>query len=380
MKQTYILLVSVAILIVNPLLAKDKNPMPAVNKFGFEYLKNNIDNSGNWIFSPMALLETSGMVYEAAGGDTKKLLKEIIGIDDKTYPLISSSLSVLKKVDNMNMNIYNSIWLQKSFKPNSKLTKALNKKYAFTIRTKDFITYKEKSIEQINRYIEDANKKKIKNTLNPGDVDGRTRFLALSGITYYHSLVERFGYNVKNSFNGKPDLQFVSLVSDKFFYETENYRAVHMNYEKNRYSIIFIDPKDGNSVQSLAKDILNETEYNKILNGFATKTVKLLVPKFAVDTAYNSNHIYTNLGVGNIFNDKADFSTMCNEKVKLDQFIQKVKFSFTGDVKGKGVKLGLDKETLSPKTIEFTLSKSFIFVVKENKTNGIILMGTIQNL
>jgi serpin B len=354
----------------------DDTKSTQINAFGFELLKAANPNE-NFVFTPLGLMKTTHMLYLGSAGATKSNFEAKFSMKEKGLAeQLGSQTYSLNKIEKMNITLYNALWLQKDYVVNKKLAKNLSKYYAFEMRTKDFKIDGAESVGKVNFYIEEATRGFIKTPLVDGDIDNNTELMALTGVNYRYSLLEPFKYNEKASFAGK-ETDYVGLTNDKLYYDNDSYQAVAMDMEKNKQTMIFIQPKEGKTVSDIVNSLGNE-EYTNIWDGFRTRTVKMSIPKFQIAQSFNLKSVYEKAGFGDLFTSTSALAGISENKVKLDGFKHEVKYSFTGEIKGNGKKLGVQE--ISPKTRVFELTRPFVFIIQDNTTKSIVLMGVINKI
>lgn len=106
----------------------------------------------------------------------------------------------------------------------------------------------------------------------------------------------------------------------------------------------------------------------------ANSKVKLSLPKFKIESSHNLKDNLKSLGIKDAFNDEvADFSGMSEKKgLSVSEAIYEAGIEIGED--GSEAADVIRERVLMPKT-ECNVNRPFLFIVKHNKTQGILFYG-----
>ena len=90
------------------------------------------------------------------------------------------------------INVANSLWLEQTYPFRPQLLAILNETYGAAARQVDFIFNADPTRIQINNWVEEQTKSKIKDLLAPGTIDADTRFVLANAIYFKGHWVDEF--------------------------------------------------------------------------------------------------------------------------------------------------------------------------------------------
>ena len=164
---------------------------------------------------------------------------------------------------------------------------------------------------------------------------------------------------------------------DDYFYG-ENFSSIQKSMHDVK--MVFILPDEGISPEQLMEDpealdymIRGEAE-NKYL------VVHASVPKFDLTSNLMLNSVFQQMGITDVFSQKADFSPVSEEKVFLDsvQHAARVTVDEEGVVAAAFTVMMAEGAALPPdEEVDFVLDRPFIFLLKSR--DGQILFAGIVN-
>ena len=163
------------------------------------------------------------------------------------------------------------------------------------------------------------------------------------------------------------------------YYENDAATAFGKSYA-NGLEFIGILPKneDDFTLDSLdIKDLLkSEPEYDEVY---------CKMPKLNFETTAELSDILSNMGLKNIFSNKADFSGISNEKLKVGSVLQKTKLELdeNGTKAAAVTSISMEKCSLaSPDPIvkNVDLTRPFAFLIYDSTNDEVLFMGKVMTL
>jgi len=220
----------------------------------------------NFVLSPHSIHSVFSQLLQGSGGRTKAELENLLGVTAsdslvEQYRILGESLS------GEGFNQANLLALADSFKPKHEYRTSLKNGFQSDIRAFNFGSKPQKSVQEINRFVEDATGQKIKDLLENDDVDGDTRMVLVNAV--YFKAHWQFAFNVHLTYSGKfkltkghsIDAQFMRKISDvRVLDDTRRkLRILELPYEHpNRSMLMFKTDLKEHMVQLGVRDLFSE--------------------------------------------------------------------------------------------------------------------------
>merc|ERR1712130_745538 len=137
----------------------------------------------NFVLSPHSIHPVFSQLLQGSGGETKAELENLLGVTAsdslvEQYRILGQGLS------GEGSKQANLLAVANSFKPKREYRTSLNNGFQSDIREFDFGSNSLGSVEEINRYVEEATNEKIKDLLADDDVDGLTRMVLINAVYF----------------------------------------------------------------------------------------------------------------------------------------------------------------------------------------------------
>ena len=146
----------------------------------------------------------------------------------------------------------------------------------------------------------------------------------------------------------------------------------------NNNCIKFIFPKETSSVT----ECLNKDYIGKILNYEDGVNVELTlsIPKFKTNSSYMLNDMLSNLGLGSMFNDGANFSKISDKELLVSFVKQDAGIILNEEgVKAAAVTgIGMVESAAPGEHITIVLNRPFIYVITDSH-NVPLFVGVVNN-
>jgi serpin B len=288
--------------------------------------------------------------------------------------------------DRFQLTIANSLWGQNdwSFLPDYLDLLAVN--YGAGMHLVDFKKSPESARQQINNWIADQTKNRIKNIIPAGALDPSTR-LVLANAIYFKATWE-------NEFdaNSTSDRPFTLLggetvnvpmmkqeFSENFSYASgDGWQAVALPYKGGLTDMVIIVPDTGN-FESFESGLTAE-RYNEIVSAMQPEQVILSMPKFTFEASLGLKDTLIGMGMTDAFVPlQADFSGMDGtNQLYIGDVLHKAFIAV--DEKGTEAAAATVVMMMAaslPMGIELTIDRPFFFVIRDVPTGTILFMGRV---
>lgn len=364
-----------------------------INNFSFRMYNQLItDNTDNIFFSPYSIFVALAMTYEGARNETADEMYNVLGFpQDDTVTLCSFGriYNLLNINKEYTLNTANALWIRQGYPFLGEYLRFIENYYMGKTTEVDF-SNPEKSAEIINQWIEKNTGGKIKDLITKGDIHKYLAMILTNAIYFKGDWLNQFDKDLTTNRDFKlldgttvsvPMMTFSKSDLEFNYTETDDLQILELPYKGDKLSMIILLPKENNI--SIVEKILNRDNLSKWVNSMTKREVKVILPKFKLETEYSLKNYLMNMGMIIPFSTaKADFSGMTGRK---DLFIEKVKHKAFIEVNEEGTEAAaatsvhMSLTAVGPEPIEFNADHPFVFLIIHKETGVILFMGKLMN-
>jgi serpin B len=343
------------------------------------------------MISPFSISSALSMTLNGATGETYEAMIEALGFEGKTLLEINETYKKLMTEmvpvdDRVVVDIANSVWVEKR----------LDVKQPFMITLRDYFKAEALSIdildpdavEKVNSWIEEKTHDKIVDMLDYLDPD-----LAMLLINAVY-------------FNGKWKYQFnKDDTKDEPFYvapeapetvpmmhqttnlntiKKDNFRLVEIPYGQGNYTMVVMLPDDNVSIGDVSVSITPAlwNEWMDELSGNIFK-VELSMPRFKFEYKRLLNQDLFNLGMSIAFSDDADFKNISDQELKISRVLHQtfIETNEEGTEAAAATVVEIVFKTSDPGTtvLKIDIDHPFLFFIREVSTGTILFAGKVSD-
>jgi len=352
----------------------------------------------NAFYSPYSISLALAMTYAGAHGVTEQQMAEVLrytlGQDGTpaAFNTLDQALASrgqqpdLDEDSRFSLNVANALWGQKGYAFLAAFLDKLAQNYGAGLRLVDYVQDPEASRSTINRWVEEQTEEKIKDLLPLGSITTDTR-LVLSNAIYFNAawLCPFEKSATKDGRFQLPDGNEVVVPmmrqSERMGYaEGSSYQAVELPYAGGEMSMVVLLPAEG-SFDEFAR-ALDAQVLQTVLEGMNHEQVMLTMPRFRYESSFRLKDALVQLGMGNAFSDKADFSGMTgNHDLSISDVYHKAFVAVDEDgTEAAAATAVVMKLTAAPgMPVEVTLDRPFVFLIRDIDTGAILFIGHVVN-
>ncbi len=379
----------------NTMQHEEQIPIPmANNKFAFDLIREIPFGDDNMVVSPFSISTALAMTYTGAREATLEEMATVMHFDrnqERFHKEYGEYLSSLKKIaaENIQLNIANSLWAQEDYHFLESFFDINKTHYNSETFQVNFRTNREQVRTNINDWVFDETREKIKDLIAPGVLTDDTRLVLVNAIHFLGPWLTEFDPNItrENVFNLHTRqtvmAEFMHRTDHFNYYQDEQLQALEIPYTGEDFSMLLLLPREGTSLEELEKD-MNAFTFAEMITEMQHKEVDVFIPKYEAETKLDLEQTLMAMGMQTPFNRMADFSGMTG---KLDLKIDKVIHQAMIEVAEEGTeaaaatavivirKTSIDPE---PRTV-FMANRPFLFFIKDNTYNSILFAGRVMN-
>lgn len=355
--------------------------------------KNNVSNT---VFSPVSLNIALSLLYPGTKNNTANELKKVIGYKDKIedfyYDASSYNNYIASYAEEQNFEfaMANKLYIEQSFSILNNYKDNIAKYFnSSSLQQVDFINNSAKEENNINNWVENITKARIKNLIPKNTLTTDTKFIIVNAL--YLKSPWKYPFDKKHT-SAKPfySNKNESIETDFMIQQTrgvkylsnDSTKAIELPYLTSGLSLLIILPSNSNSI-NISSFIPNAETYLKICETLEYNDVYMEIPKFKIETSLNLSTYLKNLGIISAFSNRdADFSALSNtDKLYISAVLQKVFFEIDerGSEAAAATSIIVSTTSFNPTEIRmpgvFIANKPFIYILKENQYNTPLFMG-----
>jgi len=361
------------------------------DKLGLNIFKEEVSKGKgkNIIISPISIFTALDVLSNGAGGETKKQMKNVMGINSYTDEKMNSEMNkVINKFNSSGVSerqgfikIYNSLWIDKKFEVKDSFINTSKGFYNSDVFKQEMADKTTK--DNMNKWISEKTWGMIKNPIS--ELRDDTVMSIFNVLHFKGKWVNKFKKSdtKQDTFKlSSGDSKKVNMMNSERmipYYEDDRVKAAVFDYYNGRMTIL-LPKEDINNFTSKLSD-MDIYKYEKAAKSYKTK-VKL--PVFKVEYKNNLNDVLKEMGMKLPFDSaSADFSNLKDSKAPL--WLGSVLHNCVVSVDEEGTEAAaltsvmLEGMAIPPEEIkEFYVNKPFIFIIEDNKSNAILFVGKVE--
>ena len=371
------------------------------NSFCFDlYQQLKKEKKGNIFFSPYSISTALAMTYAGARGTTEKEMAEVLHFtlpQEKLHPAffkLFSNMQTIQNKGNVELNVANSLWIQKNFNLKTDFLKTTGQFYKASPFPVNFIPPddREKARKKINRWVEEKTNNKIKNLIPGGILNNLTRLILTNAIYFKGCWASRFNKNrtQKRPFwitsNQKEDVDVMFQVYTFRYMENNNIQVLEMPYKGKDLSMLVFLPRKKYGINKLEQE-LNSNGIKKWISSLSQTKVLVYFPKFKITCPFRMKKTLQSMGMRDAFSRSSNFSGITDIKSEPLQISEVIHKAFI-EVNEEGTEAAAATAVIMKKRVSistrpripvFKADHPFVFVIRDNKSGSILFVGRLSD-
>jgi len=361
--------------------------------FAFDLYQELKDEEGNLFYSPYSISLALAMTYGGARGETEAQMADALRfslLQNQLHPAFNALALELdsrgegaqgKDGEGFRLNIVNAIWGQQDYVFLSDFLDLLATNYGAGLRVLDFINAPEESRVTINDWVADQTEGRIEDLIPQGLINSMTR-LVLTNAIYFNAAWE---YPFEEDFTrdgifylldgGEVTVPMMGQTELFGYAEGDGYQAVELPYDGGELSMVILLPASGQFETFEAA--LDALQVDGIIGSLENRQVDLTMPRFESDSSFSLQDTLSAMGMPVAFSDSADFSGMTgNNELFIADVVHKAFVSVDEEGTEAAAATAVVMElTAMPDTVEVTIDRPFIFLIRDIETGTILFVG-----
>ncbi|HOI12541.1 MAG TPA: serpin family protein [Methanoculleus sp.] len=365
----------------------------------YRHLASDPENAGkNIFFSPYSISSALAITYEGARGTTADEIGSVLHLP-QNGTLRRTGFAGLDAVlnsgdENYTLRTANALWAEETYPFLPEYVDTAARWYGANVTNLDFIGDSEASRQTINRWVEEKTEDKIRDLLPAGSIDPMTRLVITNAIYFKGTWVKQFDPDetteeeFRISSGEAVQVPMMHRTDEDAIYgyaETETLQMLRMPYahaDGTELSMLVLLPKEDNLMA--AEEAIGAGTLTDIRDALTDRRVRVVFPKFTLETTYSLPQALTAMGMPTGFTDAANFSGMDGTE---DLFISDVVHKAFVDVNEEGteaaaatgVVMNVASAPGGDPTPVFRADHPFVFLIVEEDSGTILFAGRVVN-
>ena len=366
------------------------------NAFAVELYGQLRKQDGNLFFSPESISTALAMTYAGARGDTAAEMAKTLHFTlppERLHPAMGAILSELNAAHiGYQFSVANALWGQQGDKFLDDFLNLTKSDYGAGFNQVDFKGTTEVARLTINQWIEQKTDNKIKDLLQPGVLNSSTRLVLTDAIYFKSDWQTQFkkndteieDFHLSPSRNVKVPL--MNQVGGFNYYNGKTFQALEIPYKREDISLIIFLPKEINGLSGFEQSLTASNLQQWLSHLRPVSEVIVTIPKFKESQQFELQNTLGAMGMPLAFGERADFSGMNgNRDLRISAAIHKAFIDVNEEGTEAAAVTAMNMMTTAiyepnrPQPIIFCADHPFFFLIRDNRSGGILFMGRVND-
>ena len=363
----------------------------SVNDFAWNLYAQFANESGNLFFSPFSISSALTLTSAGAKGATLEEMRLALrqsGTEEQIHGGMAQLVGQLEKrkekEGGLELVVANRLWGPKdeAFVPT--FLERIKTSYNSGVGAVDFIGDPDGSRLQINQWVSDVTRTRIKDLLKKSDVTPSTRLVITNAIYFKGDWALPFNSKLtkKGKFSvldgGKVEVPFMSQMGRFAVGRGEDCHLVELPYQGGEFSMVILLPDKVDGIKALQSTV-SAKNLDVWLGGMKKELLGISLPKFKFEWRGELQDPLKSMGMKLAMSPDADFSGMCSGGgVSISKVIHQAYVA----VDEKGTEAAAATAVLTEwggMKASFLVNHPFLFVIRHRHTGALLFVGRVVN-
>uniref|UniRef100_A0A8C0Z9F0 Ovalbumin-related protein Y-like n=1 Tax=Cyanistes caeruleus TaxID=156563 RepID=A0A8C0Z9F0_CYACU len=348
-------------------------------------------SNDNVLFSSLSMLSTLALVYMGARGKTQSQMEKVLHFDNVTGDrdisdsqcgtaeyIHKSFKDLLSDIGRQNatysLRIADRLYIEKTYPILQEYIKCAQKFYKAELEEVDFKTAAEEARQIINSWVEKETNGRIQDLIVSDSIDLNTA-LVFVNVIYFKGIWKTA---FKKEDTEEEPFNVTELFSKATSANDASEQILELPYASGELSLLVLLPDD---ISGLAQ-LENKISYEKLMEWTSPKVmekkrVRVYLPRMKIEEKYNLTSVLTSLGMTDLFSPSANLSGISSaESLRISEAIHEAYVEVTEEgTEAGGSEVVTGEIQQSSEVEEFRADHPFLFLIKHNPSDMIILFG-----
>jgi serpin B len=362
------------------------------NQFALELFAKLRKEEGNLFCSPFSVSTALAMTSVGARGKTADEMSQVLHLPADRESAHTAFAALIQQLNAANdkrgyqLAVANALWGARGYGFKREFLDHTRKHYGAGLTELDFINETEKSRETINRWVEKETRDKIKDLLSPGILGADTRLVLTNAIYFKGDWADKFDKKatIDEQFHlageQKVKAPMMHRTGDYGYFENDLVQVLAMTFKGRELSMIFVLPRKNGTLPEVEAKATPEN-VRTWLAGIRGSEIVVALPKFEITKKTEMADTLREMGMKSALSPSADFSGMSEkEGLMISDVIHKAYVAVNEEGAEAAAATGVVmKATAMPVRRIFRADHPFLFMIRDNKSGGILFIGRVAN-
>uniref|UniRef100_A0A914VJC2 Serpin domain-containing protein n=2 Tax=Plectus sambesii TaxID=2011161 RepID=A0A914VJC2_9BILA len=294
-------------------------------QFALDLLRTASKGDENCFLSPVSISVALAMTYAGAADNTKLQMNQVMfngaKSDEEVHGSFGELVSKLSEAKNgYEMTTANKMYAQKGFAIQPNYVDKLSKHYRNSVHAVDFKSEAESARNEINGWVAETTKQRIKDLLAPDVLNSDTRLVLVNAIYFKGEWAEQFKDYQTNkatfyAASNKESKVDMMHMTERFKYSDQpDCQVLGMQYKGYELAMYVFLPKKRDGLAEVESSLTGERML-QLIEGDRRIEVEVHLPKFKLEMSFGLGETLSSLGMSDLFDcNKADLSNITGDK------------------------------------------------------------------
>ena len=342
----------------------------------------------NLFLSPFSIQVALAMTAAGAKGETRRALADLIGAPanvDEQNRHYAEWLKAIHGESKQQLATANALWTQQGYRFKPEYKKAIADFYDGTFNEVNFLSAPDQAVKTINAWVESKTAGKIKGLFRRDLITADTRLILTNAIDFKGKWDSEFDKNdtLDEDWHGNSSVRKVPMMQQRggFLYcENDDLQALDLPYQGQELSMLLVLPRKQNGLAALESKWAAANTYRQVTDSLSHEdTIIASIPRFKMEAEFILSSALCEMGAGLAFSDKADFSGIGAEPLKISEVIHKAFVEVNEEGTEAAAATGVvARKCAIGQTKVFRADHPFLFFIRHRNTNAVLFGGRLQ--
>lgn len=366
----------------------------AHNQFAVSLYRHIPATDGNVCFSPHSVFLALAMTAQGARGDTEEEFARVLGLRPQDQELADAlaawrkRLSQLQEQRAVQMAVANSLWPQQGYRLREEFVVRCQQWFDATVRPLDYERNADGARVEINRWVAEQTRDKIRDLIPQGVLDRMTRLVLVNAIYFLANWADPFDQDATRempfhvSENKTVPVPMMYRRGDYELAEVEGRQVLALPYKEPSLVLLAVLPARGEPLGDFERT-LSADRWASWLNALRRQEVEVFLPRFKVRTNVGLKPLLQSLGLRQAFEPgRANFRGMVEDE---ELFISEALHEAVVEVDEKGTEAAaatgivVSRTSLPTDMRVFRADRPFLFAIVDRAGPQLLFLGRVVN-
>lgn len=364
-----------------PTLAVEAQPLVIVagnNEFAIDlYARMAKSGDGSFVVSPYSVMNTLGMAYLGATGETKTGMASAMHLPEPG----DLQATVVEPSENVEIHSANRVWLDKSAQIKDGFLNLTKETFHASPEQVDFAGDPTGAASAVNQWVEAQTQGRIRDLIepDPGYV------LVLTNAVYFKGMwLKPFEEELTKDepfFSSAGEESVVPLMKKTTtigYFEDEDVQVASLDHEGREFCFMVVLPKARDGLTSIEKGLSVE-QLETWTKSAAPSEARVELAKYKTQAKFNLKEFLEHMGMAKAFTGDADFSGISEEKLMIDAVIHdaflEVDESGTEAAAATAIPIVKSAAPIEEPPPVFRTDHPFLYVLRHRESGSILFLG-----